>query len=196
MTYCNKGLMPNLFPEGANQPLYNTVDAGLLFIVAVYEYYQRTKKVDFVKEAYPVMKEIVSWYRRGTDFHISMDQDGLITAGGDLEQVTWMDVTGKTIAPACQEISYADLAAIVKESFCSRFWNEEKHCLKDVISGTAADEQIRCNQIWAVSMPFSILPREQEKAVAETVFRKLYTKGCFAQAWSVGEILRVYDALR
>ena len=26
------GLMPNLFPEGGNEPLYNTVDAALLFI--------------------------------------------------------------------------------------------------------------------------------------------------------------------
>ena len=156
-----------------------------------------------------------------------------------------------------------------------------------MISGTKSDNQIRCNQIWAVSLPFSILPEEQEKKVVEAVFQKLYTpyglrtlapedaqfrpfyggaqldrdlayhqgtvwpfpmggyylaylkvnkyseeakeyvreqllaidsvlregciaqiaeiydgenpvssKGCFAQAWSVGEILRVYDALR
>ncbi len=414
MAYCDKGLMPNLFPEGGNKPLYNTVDAALLFVVAVYEYYRRTTNLEFVKEAYPIMKEIVTWYRKGTDFHIHMDKDGLISAGSGLEQVTWMDVrvenilptprhgkpveinaywynalmimdmfakelgedtvlgaldaedgegtsavgtatgacvatvdgedtgavgtatgacvatvdgedtgavgtaTGACVAtvdgedtgavgtatgackasaackvsvdctmPAFGKISYADLAAIVKESFLQQFWNAEKDCLKDVISGSSADEQIRCNQIWAISMPFSLLPREQEKAVVETVFRKLYTpyglrtlapedaqfrpfyggaqldrdmayhqgtvwpfpmggyylaylkvndyseaakayvkeqldaieaalregcigqiaeiydgenpvssKGCFAQAWSVGEILRVYDALR
>ena len=27
MTYCRKGLMPNLFPEGKESPGYNTVDA-------------------------------------------------------------------------------------------------------------------------------------------------------------------------
>ena len=26
------GLMPNLFPEGEQEPMYNTVDAALLFI--------------------------------------------------------------------------------------------------------------------------------------------------------------------
>ena len=51
----------------------------------------------------------------------------------------------------------------------------EKSCLKDVISGTYADEQIRCNQIWAVSMPFSILDGEKERQIVETVFEKLYT---------------------
>lgn len=331
MAYCDKGLMPNLFPEGANMPLYNTVDAALLFVVAVYEYYQRSKNLEFVKEAYPVMREIITWYRKGTDFHIYMDKDGLIAAGGGLEQVTWMDVRVENILPtprhgkpveinaywynallimdmfaemlgedtrlealdteydnpARGDICYADLAAIVKKSFGEQFWNAEKACLKDVISGTAADEQIRCNQIWAISLPFSVLTEEQERAVVETVFRKLYTpyglrtltpedpqfrpfyggaqldrdlayhqgtvwpfpmggyylaylkvnayseaakeyvraqldaissvlregcigqiaeiydgenpvssKGCFAQAWSVGEVLRVYDALR
>ena len=52
---------------------------------------------------------------------------------------------------------------------------EEKGYLKDVISGTRADEQIRCNQIWAVSMPFTMLSREREKRVVDTVYRHLYT---------------------
>lgn len=52
---------------------------------------------------------------------------------------------------------------------------EEHHCLKDVISGTAADRQIRCNQIWAVSMPFTMLDADRERQVVDTVFEKLYT---------------------
>ena len=30
--YERNGLMPNLFPEGKSEPMYNTVDAALLFI--------------------------------------------------------------------------------------------------------------------------------------------------------------------
>ena len=52
---------------------------------------------------------------------------------------------------------------------------EKKHCLKDLVSGTKADEQIRCNQIWAVSLPFTMLDPEKERQVVETVFEKLYT---------------------
>lgn len=312
-TYCKKGLMPNLFPEGEEAPGYNTVDAALLFILAVYEYYRKTKDFCFVKSMYGTMAEIVDWYRRGTDYGIKMDTDGLITAGRDYDQVTWMDVRVGDILPTprhgkpveinaywynalcimeefgrlCPEQAgdYGALAAQVKESF-GQFWNEEAGCLKDVLSGTGADTQIRCNQIWAVSLPFSVLPPEKEKQVVDVVFRKLYTpyglrtldpadgefrpfygggqlerdlayhqgtvwvfplggyylawlkvhdysaearkyvkerleylqaalregcvgqlpeiydggnpvssRGCFAQAWSVGEILRVYDAL-
>ncbi len=315
MAYCEKGLMPNLFPEGKQAPKYNTVDAALLFILAVYEYYKKTGDEDFVRDAYGIMAEIVKWYRNGTDFGIRMDTDGLIMAGQGFDQVTWMDVRVGNILPTPRhgkpveinaywynvlcimeelrrfgpeaEMGYGKLAEQVKESFGKQFWNEEAGCLKDVLSGTKADGQIRCNQIWAVSLPFSVLSPEREKQVVETVFRKLYTpyglrtlapedeefcpfyggvqlkrdlayhqgtvwvfplggyylaylkvngyseeakeyvrmqlenieaamregcagqlpeiydgenpvssKGCFAQAWSVGEMLRVYDALR
>lgn len=315
MEYCQKGLMPNLFPEGKQAPGYNTVDASLLFVLAVYEYYQKTGDEDFVKYTYKTMAEIVDWYKKGTDFGIRMDEDGLIMAGRDYDQVTWMDVRIGEILPTPRhgkpveinaywynvlrimekfgklfhedKTEYGELADQVKKSFEEQFWNEEAGCLKDVLSGTKADSQIRCNQIWAVSMPFSILSPEKERQVVEVVFRELYTsyglrtlspadgefhpfyggsqferdlayhqgtvwvfplgayylaylkvngysdeakeyvrgqletmeaalregcigqlpeiydgenpassKGCFAQAWSVGEILRVYDALR
>jgi len=313
-TYCRKGLMPNLFPEGKEAPGYNTVDAALLFILAVYEYYKKTKDKVFVKSMYGTMAEIIDWYAGGTDFGIRMDEDGLIEAGRDYDQVTWMDVRVGDILPTPRhgkpvEINaywynalcimkelrgygpedgrdYGSMAELARESF-EKFWNQETGCLKDVLSGTKADAQIRCNQIWAVSLPFSVLSPEREKQVVEVVFRRLYTpcglrtldpadeefkpfygggqlerdlayhqgtvwvfplggyylaylkvngyseeakacvgrqlesleaalregcigqlpeiydggspvssKGCFAQAWSVGEILRVYDALR
>lgn len=201
--HCRGGLMPNLFPEGENEPMYNTVDAALLFIHAVYQYDRAFREQAFVEELWPVMEEIVASYCHGTDFHIQMEEDGLISAGADLEQVTWMDVRVGEILPTPRhgkpvEINaywynalcimsefakvlgknpemYEKLAVRVRKSFREAFWNEEKSCLKDVLSQTAADEQIRCNQIWAVSMPFSLLEEEQEKKIVDTVFEKLYT---------------------
>lgn len=314
MNYQRKGLMPNLFPEGGKEPMYNTVDAALLFVNSMYLYCEKARDTRFLKEAYPAMKEVIRWYREGTDFAIHMDEDGLICAGNGLDQVTWMDVRVGEILPTPRhgkpvEINaywynalkimelyapkvgedgapYGELAQKVRRSFNEQFWMEDKHCLRDVISGTKSDEQIRCNQIWAVSLPFAVLDRERELEVVDTVFEKLYTpyglrtleetdpefhpfyggemierdlayhqgtvwtfplggyylaylkvhdysedakqtvrcqlevmeaalregcigqlpeiydgenptrsKGCFAQAWSVGEILRVYEAL-
>ncbi len=207
MKYCRKGLMPNLFPEGTREPKYNTADAALLFILAVYGYYRRTGDGEFVSECVPVMEDIVQWYRQGTDFHIRMEEDGLISAGEGFDQVTWMDVRVGDILPTprhgkpveinaywynalciMEELQgslkernswksrdYGSLAALVKQSFQEKFWNRDEGCLKDVLSGTEADCQIRCNQIWAVAQPFSVLTKEQERQVVETVFRKLYT---------------------
>ena len=197
-----KGLMPNLFPEGGNEPLYNTVDAALLFVNCVYLYYEATKDQAFVEEMYPVMERILKGYREGTDYGIHMDEDGLILAGEGLWQVTWMDVRVGEILPTprhgkpveinaywynalCimerfaalldQKWEYPGLKEQVKQSFAEQFWMEEKHCLKDLVSGTEADRQIRCNQIWAVSMPFTMLEPEKEREVVETVFETLYT---------------------
>lgn len=214
MMYCRKGLMPNLFPEGRNEPWYNTVDAALLFIVTVYEYFRRTKDKSFVISAWTTMQEIVEYYAKGTDFHIGMDEDGLIHAGGGYEQVTWMDVRINDILPtprhgkpveinaywynvlrimdffagkfrgelseAPEGRNYADMAELAGRSFREKFWNAEAGCLKDVLTGddgesAKAETQIRCNQIWAVSLPFSLLERKQERQVVETVYRKLYT---------------------
>ena len=202
--YEKDGLMPNLFPEGENEPLYNTVDAALLFINCVWLYYEKTQDIEFVEEMYPVMQRIISGYKRGTNFNIHMEEDGLISAGAGLDQVTWMDVRVGEILPTprhgkpveinaywynalCimqkfsevlkknEEQKYGELAQKVKESFAREFWMEEKHCLKDVISETKADTQIRCNQIWAVSMPFTMLDEEKERRIVDTVFEKLYT---------------------
>ena len=37
------------------------------------------------------------------------------------------------------------------------------------------DKQIRCNQIWALSMNYTMLDKEKEIKVLDTIFEKLYT---------------------
>lgn len=203
MAYEKDGLVPNLFPEGESKPMYNTVDAALLLIDCVWQYVTRTGDYEFVNEAWDVMESIVAHYRKGTHHKIGMDTDGLIYAGGGLDQVTWMDVCVNGILPTPRhgkpvEINaywynalcimdrlaketgkdakdYGALAEQVKASFIEKFYIEEKGYLRDVISGTQADEQLRCNQIWAISMPFTMLTPEMEKQIVDTVERYLYT---------------------
>nr|MBR4280864.1 glycogen debranching enzyme family protein [Clostridia bacterium] len=202
LAYEKDGLVPNLFPEGANAPMYNTVDAALLLINTLWLYHQRTGDLAFVREAFPVMERIIRNYRQGTHHGIHMEPDGLIAAGEGFDQVTWMDVRIGEILPTPRhgkpvEINaywysalrimdafaemlgidrgdYAALAQQVRESF-SAFWMADKQCLRDVLSGTDADTQIRCNQIWAVTQPFTMLTPAQEKAVVDAVYAHLYT---------------------
>jgi len=203
--YVYKGLLPNLFPEGDCNPMYNSVDAPLLFINTAYEYIKFSGDEAFTEEIFPVLEPIVENYKMGTDFHIKMDDDCLISAGADLEQLTWMDVRvgdhlptprhGKPVeinaywysglkvmeefatklGKETQAKEYAALAEKVKESFLAKFWNEEENCLKDVLSGNGEENQIRCNQIWVLTQPFTILPAEKEKQVINKVKEELYT---------------------
>lgn len=203
LAYEKDGMVPNLFPEGDQAPMYNTVDAALLLIDSVWQYVQRTGDLSFTREAWETMERIIACYRKGTHHGIGMDADGLIYAGKGLDQVTWMDVCVDGVLPTprhgkpveinaywynalrimdalaetlrCDRRDYASLAQRVQRSFAEQFYMPEKGYLKDVISGTDADEQIRCNQIWALSMSFTMLDPQQERAVLDTVRKHLYT---------------------
>lgn len=202
--YINNGLVPNMFPDEGLEPLYNTVDASMWYFYSVYKYLEYTNDYDFIKEEiYPKLEEIINAYKNGTDFSIYMEDDGLIHAGGGFDQVTWMDVRvgewvvtprhGKPVeinalwynALKVMEMlssrfnkdnkEYSELAEKVKLSFREKFWNNEKKCLYDVIDNDIKDDKVRPNQIWAVSLPFTMLPIEQEKEIVNTVISELYS---------------------
>ncbi|MBR2044942.1 MAG: glycogen debranching enzyme N-terminal domain-containing protein, partial [Agathobacter sp.] len=90
------GMVPNMFPDNGQDPLYNTVDGSLWYFYAVHKYleYNNTPEAHtFIqKKIYPALKNICAAYQRGTDFSIYMEEDGLIHAGSGTDQVTWMDV--------------------------------------------------------------------------------------------------------
>ena len=146
-------------------------------------------------------KEIIAAYEHGTDFSIYMEEDGLIHAGSGLDQVTWMDVRvgdwvatprhGKPVeinalwynalcvtaelAEHFKEDSsvYRQLATRVSASFRKEFWNEKDGCLYDVIEENGKDASIRPNQIYAVSLPHTMLTAKQALQVVNTVEEKL-----------------------
>lgn len=168
------------------------------------EYTGSDADYEFIRtEIYDKLVEIINAYKKGTHFSIYMDEDHLIHAGGGLDQVTWMDVRvddwvvtprhGKPVEinalwynALCimtelsqrfqkDSIPYQRLAEQVKEAFCKKFWNPKLKCLYDVIEdGDKGDARIRPNQIWAVSLPFTMLSKEQEKCVVDVVHSHLY----------------------
>lgn len=90
--YTRNGIVPNMFPDGENKPLYNTVDAALWMFEAVYKYLVYTKDKLFVKhEMLPVLTSICKNFIKGTLYNIKMDHDSLVSAGTSMHQLTWMD---------------------------------------------------------------------------------------------------------
>lgn len=203
--YEKNGLLPNLFPEGGMTPMYNSADAPLLFVNAVYEYIQASGDNEFLNECFEPMKNIMDAYEHGTDFHIGCDTDGLIMAGADLEQLTWMDVRVDNFLPTPRhgkpveinaywysalcvmqvfahslgkdELSakYATMAEHTRKSFLDKFYDKELGCLKDVLNGTYEEKQIRCNQVWTLTMPFTMPDASMTKQILDTIEKKLYT---------------------
>ncbi|MEE8167242.1 MAG: amylo-alpha-1,6-glucosidase [Candidatus Hydrothermarchaeales archaeon] len=199
-SYCKNGLIPNLID--ATNGSYNSVDSSLWFIYAVHKYLTYTGDTTFVKELWPKIREILEAYAEGNgEALIRADEDGLISAGDEGTQLTWMDAKigsgvvtprhGKAVeinalwynALKTAELlsrefggdasNYMELSRRVREGF-KAFWNPEKKCLYDVIRNEK-DASVRPNQIFAVSLPFRLLSKREERAVVSRVQEELLT---------------------
>ena len=62
----------------------------------------------------------------------------------------------------------------VKEAFNEEFWYEEGGYLYDVIGEDFKDATLRPNQIFAVSLPFTMLDIEKEKSIVRVLKDRLY----------------------
>lgn len=154
---------------------------------------------------FPVLQDIVEWHLRGTRYGIRMDQDGLLLAGEPGVQLTWMDakvgdwvVTPRHGKPVeiqalwynalrimealAMELDdsraasrYGEMADLARVSFNQQFWRRDAGCLYDVVGAEGGDASIRPNQIFAVSLPHTMLSRDKARQVVEIVRRELLT---------------------
>jgi predicted glycogen debranching enzyme len=202
--YVNQGMLPNRFPDAGETPEYNTVDASLWYFEAVRAYYSATKDDDLLRELFPVLADIIDWHCRGTRYNIRLDSsDGLLYAGENGVQLTWMDAKvgdwvvtpriGKPVevnalwfnalkimAKFARQINkpYQEYEAIAERAQVrfSRFWNQETGYCYDVLDSPDGDDpSLRPNQIFAVSLPQSPLTTAQQKQVVDACGRMLLT---------------------
>src|SRR5215467_8134067 len=157
------------------------------------------------EELYPVFADIISWHARGTRYGIKVDASGLLSSGEQGVQLTWMDakvgdwvVTPRRGKPVeiqalwynalcimedlarqfgdeAGQKRYRNMATVASWSFNRLFWNHKAGCLYDVTNGAPPDASIRPTQIFAVSLPYSMLSPERAKAVVEKVQEQLLT---------------------
>jgi len=84
------GLLPNT--AIGEDTLYNSADAPLWFIQAIFAHYLATKDTDLLAHTFPAVKAIIENYIKGTKYNIKLDRnDFLINCGADSMALTWMD---------------------------------------------------------------------------------------------------------
>lgn len=161
--FVDRGMLPNVFPDGGEAPQYNTADATLWMFQALDAYLQAKHDPDLVSELFPVLTTIIHAHSEGTRHGIRVDPtDGLLHAGEPGTQLTWMDAKhgdevftpriGKPVEINALWLNALDVAGRLasqvgndaERRFCesllakarsgfSRFWNAERACLFDVI---------------------------------------------------------------
>jgi predicted glycogen debranching enzyme len=157
------------------------------------------------KELYQTLTEIILWHTKGTRYGIKVDAGGLLSAGEPGVQLTWMDAKvgdwvvtprrGKPVeiqalwynalcvmtdlAQRFNDLQgqkrYRTMAALTQWSFNRLFWNPDGEYLYDVVNGGPPDPSLRPNQIFAVSLPYTMLALDRARRVVEVVQRHLLT---------------------
>lgn len=169
--YVAAGLLPNNFADRPDaDPDYNTVDAALWYVLAVYAYDRATGNSVLAADLLPVVRQIVDTYVAGTRFGIVMDPaDGLLRAGEPGVPLTWMDakIGDRVVTPRIGKpvevnalwyntlrivamlarrrgdmdaVTYDRLSAQVKASFRKRFVPRDGGSLADVVDGPDGDD--------------------------------------------------------
>lgn len=156
----SEGMLPNRFPDGAEPPEYNAIDASLWYVVATNELLAAALEHDQLLSALDrlrletVILDVLEGLSRGTRYGIRADTDGLLACGVRGVQLTWMDArvegreitprTGKPVEVQALWINALDAGARLSSrwplvlarairAFETRFWNEDTGCLYDVV---------------------------------------------------------------
>ena len=154
---------------------------------------------------YSVLHDIISWHVKGTRYGIHVDEDGLLFSGEPGVQLTWMDakvgdwvvtprhgkpveiqalwynalrvmedLAGRFNEPNARQ-EYGAMANKARASFNKLFWNEQAGCLYDVINGEIRDASIRPNQVIAISLTNTMIPKDRAVSILSVIERELLT---------------------
>jgi predicted glycogen debranching enzyme len=154
---------------------------------------------------FPILADIVAWHVRGTRYGIRVSADGLLEWHAPGEALTWMDarVGGRPVTPregkpveiqalwfnALRTMNdfarrigkedspngYRARAEACRASFLRVFPEETGGGLVDCIDGTSRDASIRPNQLLAVSLHHSMVPKPLARRVLAVVEERLLT---------------------
>lgn len=196
------GLLPKYAGAASG---YDASDAPLFAFQSIQELKPYKDKKELWKTYGPYLKEILSCYKKGTRFNIHVDANGLVYAKQEGVALTWMDayIDGEPVTQrggyavevnaawynaVCFALELAGAAhdkvfvqewasfpALIGLSFIDLFWNEKEGYLADYVDGNFTDMSVRPNMIFAASLEYSPLSREQKKSIVSKVRDELLT---------------------
>ncbi len=206
LAYLVDGLLPNIFGRSVESSHYGSVDASLWYARAVELYERDGGDPERVREEYlPALLEIATAYWDGTGLGIRADEAGLLQAGDDRLNATWMDAHASDgpvtprhgCAVEINALWYALLRQLekllegtgdrkgrklwrarrmrAKASFLERFWLPSEERLADVWREDEIDRSVRPNMVIAAALRHSPLTKAQRASVLACADRELLT---------------------
>ena len=178
-------------------------DAILWFVRCIQQYAKFYGIEDAAKKYGALLLKIIDYLRKNSHPRVFLHPNGLLWTDGTGRPATWMNAmeNGRPVTPrtgyiveinalwynammfaaevqrALGKEMAADLmeyqAELTKTAFVQTFWNG--FYLDDYVIDSYHDKEVRPNQIWAASLPYSPLDRKQQKAVVDICTKELLT---------------------
>ncbi len=199
-----QGLIPNRFIDSGEESEYNTADATLWFVHAIYRILESAWDEEFARACSKPLEEVLFWHQHGTFFGIRVDPvDGLLSQGEPGVQLTWMDAKvgdwvvtprhGKPVEvnglwinalramewigsrlSADFETPCRVAAELAESHFEKKFWRDQVGHYLD--TADPDDASLRPNQLIAMSLPFGPAKGEQANQAFAKISRELLTE--------------------
>ena len=178
-------------------------DAILWFARCIQQYAKFYGIDEAAKKYGELLLKVIDYIRKNNHPRLFLHPNGLLWTDGTQRPATWMNAmeNGRPVTPrtgyiveinalwynammfaaSVQRALGKDMAAdlmeyqaeLTKTAFVQTFWNG--FYLDDYVIDSYHDKEVRPNQIWAASLPFSPLDRKQQKAVVDICTKELLT---------------------
>lgn len=177
----------------------------LLWVVWALQQFWKKNKEQFLKKYTDFLFEIIRYISDGKHPNLKVrEETGMVTTYGIDVPVSWMNATidGRPVVPrtgylvefnalwynalmfaneVATTVGNGELADIymqnaekIKSSFSNIFYNDSGY-LYDYIDGDYADQNVRPNMLFAISLDYSPLERRQKKSVIDFITKELLT---------------------
>jgi len=201
LPFLRDGLLPNIYGKDIATSNYGSCDAALWFALAAIRFADAGHDPDYVRdELVPAIRSIALAYERGTRLGLKLATDGLLEAGSEELNATWMDaqtsqgpVTPRDGLPVeIQAVWYALLSFLAEQeteeeewfagmrdrcgkSFVKQFWLRDVKSLADRVHDGVADAKVRPNMLVAAALSRSPLSNVQRQGVVKMAKAHLVT---------------------
>lgn len=203
LLYWTQHIKHGLIPNELSSKTYNSIDASLWFIIAVFYYYEATKDLDTMMSLADEINHIISEFIEGTDYKIHVNSKGYLTWDDKSVSLSWMDsnieggsATGrkgylieiellwynalkileyfdKELNLTCLSPKIKTMIKTLHRSINTDFWSSTLKYSYDYISNSEKDDSIRPNVVIGLSLPFKVFNTQRAKDIFKTVESEL-----------------------
>ncbi len=168
----HQGLLPDRLPEKGEEPTFTSESASsgasLWLFVAAWRYLQATGDEAFTRDMLlPALRKVIHWYDKGTLLGIKTGTDGLLPGSSVEVAALWFNALSILADFEARLGDPAEAKRLIQrgrraqKAFQETLWNE--------------DDSPRPDQIFALSLPFPLLPKPKAVRVLAAIPEDLYT---------------------